>query len=151
MGTTSVILAGGSIGSGGNSNAMAGGLNGSGSLGSSPFTYRTKFNAFTDPLIADQNGAGAWYGISSLYMVAGGQGSGGLAQIPANGMGGGGGSGHGLPASAGSFGCAGGAMSYSTNTVSIASGGYGSGASAASAATNSTTATAGAAICLIYQ
>ena len=149
-GTTSTLLAGGSIGGNGNSGPTSASLNGSGSTSLS-LLMRTKFTAFTDPLIADQNGAGAYHGISSGITRAGGQGSGGVGAIPANGIGGGGGTLYGISVSNGAFGCAGGIQTYSTNPITISTGGYGSGAGSGASATRDSASTAGTAICLIYQ
>jgi hypothetical protein len=148
-GTASWLVFGGSIGAAGNGGPWANSLTSSGST-SSPLVGRTKFTAFTDPLIADQNGAGAWHGSATATIAAGGQGSSGIGYVPANGIGAGGGAAYGNTASAGSFGCAGGVNAWSAN-VNVGAGGYGSGASAAAVASTNATATAGAAICLIYQ
>lgn len=146
------ILSGGSIGGAGDvSNPSPVQLVSSGST-SNRLLARTKLNAFTDPLLVDQNGAGAYYDRIGGVTMAGGQGSSGIGPIPANGIGGGGGACSGINSSAGSFGCAGGVMSDYPGTNLVAASGYGAGASSASTATTASGLTAaGAAICLIYQ
>lgn len=145
------ILSGGSIGGAGAvSNPSPVQLVSAGST-SNPLLARTKFNAFTDPLLVDQNGVGSYYN-NSLVTAVGGQGSSGIGSIPANGIGGGGGACSGINSSAGAFGCAGGVMSYYLGTNLVAASGYGAGAGAASTATTASGSTAaGTAICLIYQ
>lgn len=145
------VLSGGSIGGAGAvSPASPLQLVSSGST-SNPLLARTKFNAFTDPLLSDQNGAGSYYANGAVTAV-GGQGSSGVGSIPANGIGGGGGASLGINVSAGAFGCAGGAMTFYSGTNLVGASGYGAGAGAASIATTASGSTAaGAAICLIYQ
>lgn len=147
--TASWVWWGGSLAGNGNASALGTGITGSGSS-SSGLVVRTKLTRFTDPLLADQNGAAAYFGVNTTHIVPGGAGSGGLGNIPAQGFGGGGGAlNSGILSSAGGFGCGGGVGTSATGNA--AANGYAAGGGAFSTASGSGVSTAGAAICLIYQ